>query len=276
MDYHVYLGGKMKFIDKQDLSLSQREILRNIFDCFDISKPLNSGISQWKYATDTTNTIVKIQIIGDINVLEEEFLRLLSKIPKIFPSLVDFFLDNNQITTIPPTFNNLHHLIRLGIVGHNLSSLPDDFFSEMPHLTHLSFHQTKLSKLPTSFYSLSQLEDFYWQNTPPFPADSIEMKQIMPRLLSLQSDVPGKQILGQQRINEFYRLRDIKKVDALIEKLKTNVDALTPGEMVHIMIHATFAHRQYLESLLPEDHTLLRKLSNRHSIPLDNDHIILQ
>ncbi len=276
LGYYVNLGGKKDFVKREDLPTPQQELLERIKLCSDRSKDNIIGVGQWKYEKDTSNTVVKLQIRGDINVLEIDFLAILSQLPDLFPDLVDFYLDNNQITTIPNSFKNFSQLIRISLAGRNISSLPEDIFSHMPQLTHLSLHDMKLKQLPSSFYSLTQLKDFYWSNMPPFPTGSYEMKRIMPQLLQIRSDTFGEIKLNEQKAREKLRILHVRNVDKTIQKLKIKPASVSKLELSEVERYATCAQCQYLETFLSPDHELIQRLNAEHAISTSKDLQILK
>ncbi|XP_059892276.1 leucine-rich repeat-containing protein 59 [Gadus macrocephalus] len=67
-------------------------------------------------------------------------------------------LSCNNITSLPPDFCKLTHLIRVDLSKNQLASLPDDL-GNLCNLQHLDLYNNKLTGLPVSF---SQLRNLKW------------------------------------------------------------------------------------------------------------------
>ncbi|CAK6969706.1 leucine-rich repeat-containing protein 59 [Scomber scombrus] len=86
----------------------------------------------------------------------------LSEVPirelALFPKATVLDLSCNNITSIPPEFCNLTHLIKVDLSKNQLTSLPDDL-GNLANLQHLDLYNNKLTTLPVSF---SQLRSLKW------------------------------------------------------------------------------------------------------------------
>lgn len=75
-----------------------------------------------------------------------------------FPKATVVDLSCNNITSLPPEFCNLTHLVKVDLSKNQLSRLPDDL-GNLVNLQHLDLYDNKLSVLPVSF---SQLRSLKW------------------------------------------------------------------------------------------------------------------
>ncbi|XP_034563950.1 leucine-rich repeat-containing protein 59 isoform X2 [Notolabrus celidotus] len=67
-------------------------------------------------------------------------------------------LSCNNITSLPPEFCNLTHLVKIDLSKNQLTCLPDDL-GNLSYLQHLDLYNNKLTNLPVSF---SQLRSLKW------------------------------------------------------------------------------------------------------------------
>ncbi|CAJ1080034.1 leucine-rich repeat-containing protein 59 [Xyrichtys novacula] len=67
-------------------------------------------------------------------------------------------LSCNNITSLPPEFCNLTHLVKIDLSKNQLTGLPDDL-GNLDNLQHLDLYNNKLTELPVSF---SQLKSLKW------------------------------------------------------------------------------------------------------------------
>eukprot|EP00064_Thunnus_orientalis_P021815 superscaffoldBa00006878_g21983 len=86
----------------------------------------------------------------------------LSEVPvrelALFPKATVVDLSCNNITSLPPEFCNLTHLVKVDLSKNQLTSLPDDL-GNLVNLQHLDLYNNKLTTLPVSF---SQLRSLKW------------------------------------------------------------------------------------------------------------------
>ncbi|KAM4623905.1 leucine-rich repeat-containing protein 59 isoform 1-T2 [Polymixia lowei] len=75
-----------------------------------------------------------------------------------FPKATVLDLSCNNITSLPPEFCNLTHLVKVDLSKNQLTCLPDDL-GNLGNLQHLDLYNNKLSVLPVSF---SQLRSLKW------------------------------------------------------------------------------------------------------------------
>ncbi|XP_037133828.1 leucine-rich repeat-containing protein 59 [Syngnathus acus] len=77
-------------------------------------------------------------------------------------------LSCNNITSLPPEFCNLTHLVKLDLSKNQLTCLPDDI-GNLTSLQHLDLYNNKLITLPVSF---SQLRSLKWLDLKDNPLDA--------------------------------------------------------------------------------------------------------
>nr|XP_046233092.1 leucine-rich repeat-containing protein 59 isoform X2 [Scatophagus argus] len=77
-------------------------------------------------------------------------------------------LSCNNITSLPPEFCNLTHLVKVDLSKNQLTCLPDDL-GNLAGLQHLDLYNNKLTVLPVSF---SQLRSLKWLDLKDNPLDA--------------------------------------------------------------------------------------------------------
>ncbi|MEH1972681.1 MAG: COR domain-containing protein [Nostoc sp.] len=90
----------------------------------------------------------------------------LSSLPPEFSqlsNLTTLYLSDNQLSSLPPEFSQLSNLTTLYLNNNQLSSLPPEF-SQLSNLTRLSLSNNQLSSLPPEFSQLSNLTMLYLNN----------------------------------------------------------------------------------------------------------------
>lgn len=85
--------------------------------------------------------------------LKEAPVKELASIPKA--TRVD--LSYNLFTTLPPSFCNLSHLVKLNLSKNKLKELPDEF-GQLKNLQELDLYSNQLNILPESFHQLKNLK----------------------------------------------------------------------------------------------------------------------
>ncbi|NDJ25475.1 GTPase, partial [Nostoc sp. B(2019)] len=78
-------------------------------------------------------------------------------------NLTTLFLNNNQLSSLPPEISQLSNLTTLSLANNQLSSLPPEI-SQLSNLTTLSLANNQLSSLPPEFSQLSNLTRLYLDN----------------------------------------------------------------------------------------------------------------
>uniref|UniRef100_UPI0037E93957 leucine-rich repeat-containing protein 59 isoform X2 n=1 Tax=Semicossyphus pulcher TaxID=241346 RepID=UPI0037E93957 len=81
-------------------------------------------------------------------------------------------LSCNNITSLPPEFCNLTHLVKVDLSKNQLACLPDDL-GNLSGLQHLDLYNNKLTGLPVSF---SQLRSLKWLDLKDNPLDPVLAK----------------------------------------------------------------------------------------------------
>lgn len=71
-------------------------------------------------------------------------------------SLHTLLLDDNLLSSLPPTFSKLRRLLHLSMNKNNFDSLPYDL-GELTELRHLSINTNLISELPPTFHKLASL-----------------------------------------------------------------------------------------------------------------------
>lgn len=93
--------------------------------------------------------------------LKEAPVKELAAIPKA--TRVD--LSQNQLTTLPPSFSLLTHLVKLDLGQNQIEELPANF-GNLENLQHLDLYSNKITVLPETFYKLDRLKFLDLKNNP--------------------------------------------------------------------------------------------------------------
>ncbi|KAM7381263.1 hypothetical protein PAMA_012215 [Pampus argenteus] len=100
----------------------------------------------------------------------------LSEVPvrelALFPKATVVDLSCNNITSLPPEFCNLTHLVKVDLSKNQLTCLPDDL-GNLVNLQHLDLYNNKLTTLPVSF---SQLRSLKWLDLKDNPLEPVLAK----------------------------------------------------------------------------------------------------
>ncbi|XP_026172052.1 leucine-rich repeat-containing protein 59 [Mastacembelus armatus] len=90
----------------------------------------------------------------------------------LFPKATAVDLSCNNISSLPPEFCNLTHLVKVDLSKNQLACLPDDL-GNLVNLQHLDLYNNKLTVLPVSF---SQLRSLKWLDLKDNPLEPILAK----------------------------------------------------------------------------------------------------
>ncbi|XP_040923386.1 leucine-rich repeat-containing protein 59 isoform X2 [Toxotes jaculatrix] len=90
----------------------------------------------------------------------------------LFPKATTVDLSCNNITSLPPEFCNLTHLVKVDLSKNQLTCLPDDL-GNLVNLQHLDLYNNKLTVLPVSF---SQLRSLKWLDLKDNPLEPVLAK----------------------------------------------------------------------------------------------------
>ncbi|XP_030610972.1 leucine-rich repeat-containing protein 59 isoform X2 [Archocentrus centrarchus] len=141
----------------------------------------------------------------------------------LFPKATVVDLSCNNITSLPPEFCNLTHLVKVDLSKNQLTSLPDDL-GNLVNLQHLDLYNNKLTTLPVSFSQLRSLKWLDLKDNPLEPGlakaagDCLDEKQckqcatkVLQHMRAIQEDVDRareKQLLKEK---ELERKREVKQ-----------------------------------------------------------------
>ncbi|XP_059181219.1 leucine-rich repeat-containing protein 59 isoform X2 [Centropristis striata] len=132
-------------------------------------------------------------------------------------------LSCNNITSLPPEFCNLTHLVKVDLSKNQLTGLPDDL-GNLSSLQHLDLYNNKLTVLPVSF---SQLRSLKWLDLKDNPleaglakaaGDCLDEKQckqcaskVLQHMRLLQDEVDRAREKRLLREKELERKREVKQ-----------------------------------------------------------------
>lgn len=132
-------------------------------------------------------------------------------------------LSCNNITSLPPEFCNLTHLVKVDLSKNQLTCLPDDV-GNLTNLQHLDLYNNKLTVLPISF---SQLRSLKWLDLKDNPleanlakaaGDCLDEKQckqcaskVLQHMRALQEEVDRAREKRLLREKELERKREVKQ-----------------------------------------------------------------
>lgn len=141
----------------------------------------------------------------------------------LFPKATVLDLSCNNITSIPPEFCNLTHLMRVDLSKNQLTGLPDDF-GNLVNLQHLDLYNNKLTVLPASFSHLRNLKWLDLKDNPLEPGlakaagdclDEKQCKQCASKVLqhtrAIQEEVDRAREKRLLREKELERKREVKQ-----------------------------------------------------------------
>ncbi|XP_037319538.2 leucine-rich repeat-containing protein 59 isoform X2 [Pungitius pungitius] len=132
-------------------------------------------------------------------------------------------LSCNSITSLPPEFCNLTHLVKVDLSKNQLTCLPDDL-GNLANLQHLDLYNNKLTVLPVSF---SQLRSLKWLDLKDNPleadlakaaGDCLDEKQckqcatkVLQHMRGLHDEVDRARAKRLLREKELERKREVKQ-----------------------------------------------------------------
>ncbi|XP_056286522.1 leucine-rich repeat-containing protein 59 isoform X2 [Pseudoliparis swirei] len=132
-------------------------------------------------------------------------------------------LSCNNITSLPPEFCNLTHLVKVDLSQNQLTCLPDDL-GNLASLQHLDLYNNKLTTLPVS---VSQLRSLKWLDLKDNPleaglakaaGDCLDEKQckqcaakVLQHMSELQDEVDRVREKRRLREKELERKREVKQ-----------------------------------------------------------------
>nr|XP_040033339.1 leucine-rich repeat-containing protein 59 isoform X1 [Gasterosteus aculeatus aculeatus] len=132
-------------------------------------------------------------------------------------------LSCNNITSLPPEFCNLTHLVKVDLSKNQLTCLPDDL-GNLTSLQHLDLYNNKLTVLPVSF---SQLRSLKWLDLKDNPleadlakaaGDCLDEKQckqcaaqVLQHMRGLHEEVDRARVKRLLREKELERKREVKQ-----------------------------------------------------------------
>ncbi|KAM6899135.1 leucine-rich repeat-containing protein 59 [Lycodopsis pacificus] len=132
-------------------------------------------------------------------------------------------LSCNNITSLPPEFCNLTHLVKVDLSKNQLTCLPDDL-GNLASLQHLDLYNNKLSVLPVSF---SHLRSLKWLDLKDNPLEAVLAKaagdcldekqckqcatQVLQHMRGLQDEVDRVRQKRLLREKELERKREVKQ-----------------------------------------------------------------
>ncbi|XP_053270164.1 leucine-rich repeat-containing protein 59 isoform X1 [Pleuronectes platessa] len=141
----------------------------------------------------------------------------------LFPKVTIVDLSCNNITSLPPEFCNLTHLIKVDLSKNQLTCLPDDL-GNLVYLQHLDLYNNKLNVLPVSF---SQLRSLRWLDLKDNPleaglakaaGDCLDEKQckqcsskVLQHMREIQDEVDRAREKRLLREKELERKREVKQ-----------------------------------------------------------------
>lgn len=132
-------------------------------------------------------------------------------------------LSCNNITSLPPEFCNLTHLVKVDLSKNQLTCLPDDL-GNLANLQHLDLYNNKLTVLPVSF---SQLRSLKWLDLKDNPleaglakaaGDCLDEKQckqcaskVLEHMRAIQDEVDRVREKRLLREKELERKKEVKQ-----------------------------------------------------------------
>ncbi|XP_029311405.1 leucine-rich repeat-containing protein 59 [Cottoperca gobio] len=141
----------------------------------------------------------------------------------LFTKVTVVDLSCNNITSLPPEFCNLTHLMKVDLSKNQLTCLPDDL-GNLVSLQHLDLYNNKLTVLPVSF---SQLRSLKWLDLKDNPleaglakaaGDCLDEKQckqcaskVLQHMRELQDEVDRVREKRLLREKELERKREVKQ-----------------------------------------------------------------
>ncbi|CAN9508805.1 unnamed protein product [Ophioblennius macclurei] len=151
----------------------------------------------------------------------------LSEVPvrelALFPKATVVDLSCNNITSLPPEFCNLTHLVKVDLSKNQLTCLPDDL-GNLVNLQHLDLYNNKLTVLPASFSHLRNLKWLDLKDNPLEPTlakaagdclDEKQCKQCALKVLQhtrvIQEEVDRAREKRLLREKELERKREVKQ-----------------------------------------------------------------
>nr|XP_043869146.1 leucine-rich repeat-containing protein 59 isoform X1 [Solea senegalensis] len=141
----------------------------------------------------------------------------------LFPKATVVDLSCNNITSLPPEFCSLTHLVKVDLSKNQLTCLPDDLGS-LSNLQHLDLYNNKLTVLPVSFSQLRGLKWLDLKDNPLEPdlakaaGDCLDEKQckqcaskVLQHMRALQEEVDHAREKRLLREKELERKREVKQ-----------------------------------------------------------------
>ncbi|XP_020486461.1 leucine-rich repeat-containing protein 59 [Labrus bergylta] len=132
-------------------------------------------------------------------------------------------LSCNNITSLPPEFCNLTHLVKVDLSKNQLTCLPDDL-GNLTNLQHLDLYNNKLTVLPVSFSQLRGLKWLDLKDNPLEPdlakaaGDCLDEKQckqcsskVLQHMRGLQEEVDRAREKRLLREKELERKKEVKQ-----------------------------------------------------------------
>uniref|UniRef100_A0A3Q3GYM1 Leucine rich repeat containing 59 n=1 Tax=Labrus bergylta TaxID=56723 RepID=A0A3Q3GYM1_9LABR len=121
-------------------------------------------------------------------------------------------LSCNNITSLPPEFCNLTHLVKVDLSKNQLTCLPDDL-GNLTNLQHLDLYNNKLTVLPVSFSQLRGLKWLDLKDNPLEPdlakaaGDCLDEKQCK----QCSSKVRGKIAKQKKELDQRWGKKEVKQ-----------------------------------------------------------------
>ncbi|XP_029383259.1 leucine-rich repeat-containing protein 59 [Echeneis naucrates] len=141
----------------------------------------------------------------------------------LFPKATVVDLSCNNITSLPPEFCNLTHLVKVDLSKNQLTCLPDDL-GNLTNLQHLDLYNNKLTVLPVSFSQLRSLKWLDLKDNPLEPGlakaagDCLDEKQckqcatkVLQYMRAIQEEVDRAREKRLLREKELERKREAKQ-----------------------------------------------------------------
>ncbi|XP_076008028.1 leucine-rich repeat-containing protein 59 isoform X2 [Genypterus blacodes] len=140
-----------------------------------------------------------------------------------FPKATVLDLSCNNISSLPPEFCNLTHLVKVDLSKNQLAGLPDDL-GNLVYLQHLDLYNNKLSVLPVSFSHLRSLKWLDLKDNPLEPSlakaagDCLDEKQckqcaskVLQHMRAIQEDVDHAKEKRLLREKELEKKKEAKQ-----------------------------------------------------------------
>ncbi|XP_035468859.2 leucine-rich repeat-containing protein 59 isoform X1 [Scophthalmus maximus] len=141
----------------------------------------------------------------------------------LFPKATVVDLSCNNITSIPPEFCSLIHLVKVDLSKNQLTCLPDDL-GNLVNLQHLDLYNNKLTVLPVSFSQLRSLKWLDLKDNPLEPdlakaaGDCLDEKQckqcatkVLHHMRAIQDDVDRAREKRLLKEKELGRKKEVKQ-----------------------------------------------------------------